>query len=299
MKRDAGLWFAHYVLRTQIERFRRYLRITEVGMIVVKAGGGEGLDMGAVCADVAELVARGERVVLVHGGSHETNVVSDKLGHPPRFVTSVSGHTSRYTDRETLEIFAMVAGGRINKLLVERLQQLGVNAIGLSGLDGRLLEAKRKSSLRIVEHGKRKVLRGEYSGKIERVNVSLLKALLEAGYVPVVAPLAISFESEAVNVDGDRAAAAIGAALRAERVVILSNVPGLLRDVADEGSLIAHVPLGRAEEYLDRYAKGRMKRKLLGAVEALRDGVGQVIIADGRVERPLYQALNGQGTIVE
>ncbi|MCP4535900.1 MAG: [LysW]-aminoadipate kinase [Chloroflexi bacterium] len=267
-------------------------------MIVVKAGGGEGLDMETVCADVAELVTRGEQVVLVHGGSHETNVISEKLGHPPRFVTSVSGHSSRYTDRETLEIFAMVVAGRINKLLVERLQQLGVDAVGLSGLDGRLLEAKRKSALRIVENGKRKVLRGEYSGKIERVNAGLLQTLLDAAYTPVVAPLAISYESEGLNVDGDRVAAAIGAALKADKVIILTNVPGLLRDVDDEGSLVSHIPMEEAEAYLDRYAKGRMKRKILGAVEALRDGVGQVIVADGRVVQPLHWALTGQGTVI-
>ena len=268
-------------------------------MIVVKAGGGKGVDMEAVCADVAEIAKQGEQVVLVHGGSHETNVISEQLGHPPRFVTSISGHTSRYTDRQTLEIFAMVVAGRINKLLVEQLQRLGVNAVGLSGLDGRLLEAKRKSALRIVEGGKRKILRGEYSGKIEQVNTPLLRALLEAGYVPVVAPLAISHQSEALNVDGDRVAAAIGSALKAQTVIILSNVPGLLRDVEDDTSLIHHIPASQAEEYLDRYARGRMKRKILGAVEALRDGAGRVIIADGRVAQPLQQALAGQGTIVQ
>lgn len=267
-------------------------------MIVVKAGGGKGLDMQAVCADVAELVTQGQQIILVHGGSHETNVISEKLGHPPRFVTSVSGHSSRYTDRETLEIFAMVAAGRINKLLVERLQQLGVNALGLSGLDGRLLEGKRKSTLRIVENGKRKVLRGEYSGKIERVNAGLLRLLIKAGYTPVVAPLAISYESEAVNVDGDRAAAAIGAGLKAQTLVILTNVPGLLRDVADVSTLIPHVPLAQAEEHLEHYAQGRMKRKLLGAIEALHDGVEKVIIADGRVAQPLRLALAGQGTVI-
>ena len=267
-------------------------------MIVVKAGGGKGLDMEAVCTDVAELVRQGEPIILVHGGSHETNVISEKLGHPPRFVTSVSGHVSRYTDRETLEVFAMVIAGRINKLLVERLQQLGINAIGLSGLDGRLLEGKRKSTLRIIEDGKRKVLRGEYSGVIERVNARLLRTLLEAGYVPVVAPLAISHENEALNVDGDRAAAAIGSALKAQTVVILSNVPGLLRDFPDESTLIPHIPLAQAEEYLERYAQGRMKKKILGAVEALRDGVDQVVIADGRVTQPLRRALAGQGTVI-
>jgi acetylglutamate/LysW-gamma-L-alpha-aminoadipate kinase len=267
-------------------------------MIVIKAGGGQGLDTEAVVADVADLVAQGETVVLVHGGSHETNVISEQLGHPPRFVTSESGHTSRYTDRETLEIFVMVTAGKINKLLVERLQQLGVNALGLSGLDGRLLEGRRKSFLRIVEGNKRKILRGEYSGVIEQVNAPLLRALLDAGYVPVIAPNAISYESEALNVDGDRAAAAIAAALRAETLLILTNVPGLLRDVEDEDSLITQIPAAQAEDYLERYAQGRMKRKVLGAVEALREGVGRVILADGRVAHPVRQALAGQGTVV-
>ncbi len=268
-------------------------------MIVIKAGGNGGLDVDAVCADIAELVQKGEQVILVHGGSHETNVISEKLGHPPRFVTSVSGHVSRYTDRETLEIFTMVTAGRINKLLVERLQQLGVNAIGLSGLDGRLLEGRRKDVLRIVENGRRKILRGDYSGKIERVNVTLLRTLLEAGYVPVVAPLAISYQSEALNVDGDRVAAAISVALKAQTLIILSNVPGLLRRFPDESTVISHIPLARAEEHLDRYAQGRMKKKLLGAIEALRDGVGRVVIADGRVACPLHRALAGQGTVMQ
>jgi acetylglutamate/LysW-gamma-L-alpha-aminoadipate kinase len=268
-------------------------------MIVVKAGGSKGVAIEAVCNDVAELVQHGEQVVLVHGGSHETNILAEKLGHPPRFVTSPSGHSSRYTDREALEIFTMVAGGRINKSLVVRLQQLGVNAVGLCGLDGRLLEGKRKSSLRIVENGKCKILHGEYSGTIEQVNTGLLVSLLAAGYVPVVAPLAISYESEAMNVDGDRAAAAIASALNAETVVILSNVPGVLRDVSDESTVIPRIPLLQAQSYLERYAKGRMKRKVLGAVEALNDGVQQVIISDGRIAKPVQQALAGAGTVIQ
>jgi acetylglutamate/LysW-gamma-L-alpha-aminoadipate kinase len=268
-------------------------------MIVVKMGGGEGLDPGPVCVDIAALIESGEQVVLAHGGSHKTNVISEQLGHPPRFVTSPSGHTSRYTDRETLEIFAMVTAGLINKLLVERLQGLGVNAFGLSGLDGRLLEGPRKDKLRIVENGKRLILRGEYSGIIERVNDGLLRTLLDGGYVPVVAPLAISTESEALNVDGDRVAGAIASALQADTLIILSNVPGLLRDFPDEDTLIEHVPQAQAPSYLERYAQGRMKRKVLGAIEALQEGVGRVIIADGRVEQPLRRALDGHGTVID
>ena len=267
-------------------------------MIVVKAGGNVGLDTDAACADVAHVTQEGTQLLLVHGGSHETNVISEKLGHPPRFITSTSGHVSRYTDRQTLEIFAMVTSGRINTLLVEQLQQLGVNAFGLTGLDGRLLQAKRKGTLRIVEDGKRKVLRGDYSGVIQRVDVTLLETLLSAGYVPVVAPLAISAAGEALNVDGDRVAAAIASAVGAETLVILSNVPGLLRDFPDEGTLIGRIPRDHAQEYMDRYAQGRMKKKLLASIEALAGGVGRAVIADGRVDQPLRRALSGQGTVI-
>ena len=267
-------------------------------MIVIKIGGSEGIDIESVCADVAGLVRDGRSVVVVHGGSHESTEIGEKLGHPPRFVTSVSGHSSRFTDRETMEILAMVMGGRINKTLVERLQRLEVDAVGLSGIDGRLLEAVRKPTLRIVEGGKRLVLRGEFSGRIERVNAPLLAALLDAGYTPVVAPFAISTESEMVNVDGDRAAAAIGAALGAEAVVLLTNVPGLLRDVDDPASRVPAVPADEADVALERIAKGRMKRKVLGAVEAVRGGVGRVILADGRVSQPVRRALAGEGTVV-
>ena len=270
----------------------------EAKMIVIKVGGSKGLDLQAVCDDVATLVRQGERLVLVHGGSQETNDISEKLGHPPRFVTSASGHVSRYSDRETMEIFAMVVGGRINTLLVERLQRCGVNALGLTGLDGRLLEAQRKSTLRVIENGKSLVLRGDHSGHIERVNVTLLELVLQAGYLPVIAPLAISTEGEALNVDGDRVAGAVGAALRAEAVIILSNVPGLLRDFPDETSLIHSIPLHQAQEFMERYAQGRMKKKIIGAVEALREGAKRVVIADGRVAQPILHALQGHGTVL-
>lgn len=267
-------------------------------MIVVKMGGGEGLGSESLCADVAALVKGGQRLVLVHGGSHETNVLSAKLGQPPRFVTSLSGYQSRFTDRETLEIFAMVVAGKLNKLLVERLQGLGVNAVGLSGLDGRLLEGQRKSVLKIREEGKSKVLRGDWSGTVERVNVGLLQLLLDNGYTPVVAPLASSQEGEMVNVDADRAAAAIASALQAETLVILSNVPGLLSRFPDESSLVPFIRRDRVEEYA-AYAQGRMKKKVLGAQEALEGGVGRVILADGRIEAPLSQALTGRGTVIQ
>ncbi|MBC7224685.1 MAG: [LysW]-aminoadipate kinase [Anaerolineae bacterium] len=267
-------------------------------MIVVKAGGNGRVDFQAVCDDTAALVQQGEQVVLVHGGSYDVDVVSAQLGKPPHYVSSPSGVVSRFTDRETMEIFTMVVAGRVNKLLVEALQQRGVDAIGLCGLDGRLLVAKRKEVLRVVENGRQRVLRGDHSGTIQEVRVDLLQALLAAGLTPVVAPVAISPEGEMLNVDGDRAAAAIAAAMHAERLVILSNVPGLLRNPQDESTLIPHIPRNQAAVHLERYAQGKMKKKLIGTMEALQSGVAQVVIADGRVPHPLQRALAGQGTVI-
>ena len=267
-------------------------------MIVVKVGGGAGIDYDALCADIAELGKAGRRLVLVHGGSHETNLLAERLGHPPRFVTSPSGYSSRYTDRETLEIFMMAYAGKMNKLIVERLQRLGVGAVGLSGLDGRVLEGQRKAAIRIVEDGKQKILRDDWTGTVERVNGGLLRLLLEAGYLPVVAPLASSYAGEAVNVDGDRAAAAVAAALGAETLLLLSNVPGLLRAFPDEASLIPRIARAEVEEYLP-VAQGRMKKKVLGAAEALAGGVGRVILGDARSAQPISKALAGAGTVIE
>lgn len=266
-------------------------------MIVIKIGGVNGVNIDAVISDIAAHVKAGKKLIVVHGGSDETNAISEQLGHPAKFVTAVSGFTSRYTDRTTLEIFAMVTNGKINTILVEKLQKAGVNAIGLSGVDGKLMVAKRKDSIRIVENGKQRILRDDYTGKIEIVNRDLLHLLIDAGYMPVIAPLAISPEGDALNVDADRAAAMIAGAVNAEQLIILSNVPGLLRNFPDESSLIAHIDKAKVDQSIE-FAEGRMKKKVLGASEALSLGVGQVVFADGRIDQPLTSALQGKGTVI-
>ncbi|NPV09876.1 MAG: [LysW]-aminoadipate kinase [Anaerolineae bacterium] len=266
-------------------------------LVVVKVGGSEGIDYDAVCGDLARLLKEGRRAILVHGGSAETNRLAEKLGHPPEFITSESGFESRRTDRETIEIFEMAYCGRMNKMIVEKLQALGVNAVGLSGLDGRLLEGPRKKAIRALVGGKRVLIRDDLSGRVDTVNVGLLTLLLDAGYTPVVSPPAISHENEAINVDGDRAAAAIAEAMGAEVLVLLSNVPGLLRSFPDESTLIRRVDVADADAYME-FAQGRMKVKVLGAVEAVRAGVGRVVLADARVDEPIRRALAGEGTTV-
>ncbi len=266
-------------------------------MLVVKIGGSQGVELDAVCSDIAELVSQHQPVVIVHGGSAETNEISEKLGFPPRFVTNQSGFTSRYTDRNTLEIFAMVTNGRINTLLVERLQRAGVNAIGLSGLDARLMVAKRKDAIRIVENGRQRILRDDYTGKIETVNGEFLAMLINSGLTPVISPLAMSADGIALNVDADRAAAMIAGAVKADELIILTNVPGLMRNYPDESSVIPHIPRNGLEQALS-LAEGRMKKKVLGASEALELGVPKIIFADGRVEHPVRNALSGSGTVI-
>ena len=263
-------------------------------MIVVKVGGGAGIDVRAVLEDVARLHRGGEQVVLVHGASDETNRLSERLGIPPRFVTSVSGHVSRFTDPETLDVFAM-ASGKMNLRVVEELQKLGCNAVGLTGVDGRLLEGSRKEAVKAVVDGKRVMMRGDHTGTVEHVNASLLLLLLDHRYLPVVTVPAITYEGDAVNADADRAAAAIAGALEAQVLVILSNVPGLLRDVQDPATLVARVP----RDELDKaaaYAQGRFKKKILGAEAALAAGVGRVVFADANLEEPVSNALAGGGT---
>ena len=267
-------------------------------MLVVKIGGGSGTQIEPAVADLTEILHAGRKVILVHGASGETNALAEKLGKPPRFVTSVSGIESRYTDRETLEIFEMAYCGKANKAVVEAFQRRGINAVGLSGLDGRIFEGKRKDTLTVFEGGKRKVLRGDYTGKVERVNADLVTLLLNHGYLPVLCPPASSYEGEAVNVDGDTASAMLAAAVKAEEFIMLSNVPGLLRDLTDPTSLVARIPAKAIEEFMP-LAHGRMKRKLMAAAIALGAGVGRVILASANIEHPVTSALAGRGTIIQ
>lgn len=266
--------------------------------MVIKVGGGKGIDLDPITRQMARVIERGERVVLVHGGSHETDVLSEKLGHPARTITSPSGHVSRRTDRATLEIFEMAYCGKINKSVVEMLRRLGVDSIGLSGIDGGLWRASRKEAIRSIEEGRVLIIRDDLSGKVESVDDGLLRLLLEAGRTPVLTPPAITDDGIAVNVDADRAAAATAVALRADELLLLSNVPGVLRDPGDPASVIESASAGGIEA-LREAALGRMRNKVLAAEEAIEGGVGRVVIGSALGDDAIERARQGAGTLLE
>lgn len=264
--------------------------------IVMKVGGAEGNAIEGLVADVARLRAAGRAVVIVHGGSGETDALAERLGHPPRFLESPSGQRSRDTDRTTLETFAM-ATALVNRRLVEALRGAGVDAIGMSGLDAGLVTGRRKAQTRAVRDGRTVVVRDQWTGRPAAVRAALLESLLSAGLVPVIAPVIGSEVGEMLNVDGDRLAALVASSLEASDLLLLTNVHGILRDLTDPRSLIERLTPDELER-LGPVVQGRMKKKVMGAVEALSAGVGRVVIATSQGETPVDHALRGHGTVI-
>lgn len=260
-------------------------------LLVVKLGGGEGLDLHAACADLAAIGKR-RPIVVVHGVSAIMNRLCLESGVEVQSLTSPSGHSSRYTPPAVRDIYIRAAE-LANAQVETALQERGITAIGFVGEDV-ALRAKRKTAIRAVVKGRARVVRDDHSGSITDVDTALLRRALARAQAPVLPPMAQSSDG-LLNIDGDRAAAAVAGALEAETLVILSNVGGLYRRFPDESSLVADVPMTRINSALE-WAQGRMKRKVLAAQEALTQGVGRVIIADGRVDDSVSRALAGAGT---
>lgn len=256
-------------------------------MITIKIGGSVVDNLHPTTISDIKKVAEKEGVILVHGGGKEVTKVSEQLGKEPKFVVSPSGIKSRYTDKETAEIFTMVMSGKINKTIVRLLQKNGVNAIGLSGVDAKVLQAERKKKLLIVnEKGRKQAIDGGFTGKITEVNSKFVKSLLEQGYTPVISPIAISEESDFLNVDGDRAAAYVAGKVQTDKVLFITNVDGLLMD----DKLVTELSLAEAKEIRPKVGFG-MEKKILAATEALDMGVKEALIANGQKENPISAAI--------
>nr|MDO8090536.1 [LysW]-aminoadipate/[LysW]-glutamate kinase [Candidatus Sigynarchaeota archaeon] len=265
-------------------------------MIITMKIGGAMVDKGIenLIEDIANL-SKEHRIVIVHGGGPQINEIAKRLGKKPVYVTSPSGFKSRFTDKETRDISIMAMAGRVNKKIVATLWKNGIPTVGLTGLDGKTLIAKRKDKIVAVENGRKRVIRGDYSGKIEEVDGRLLNLILENGYVPVVAPIGISYENEPVNLDGDRAAVHVAKAVKANIFISLTDVQGVIID----GKVIQSLDRQEAEKILKKVGGG-MRKKIFAALEALNLGVKPVVICSGLEKNPISSALTLKtGTVIE
>jgi [amino group carrier protein]-L-2-aminoadipate 6-kinase len=265
-------------------------------LLVVKMGGSI-LKEGASTDLVTDLkgVLKENQVVLVHGGGAEVTEIAKKLGKEQQFIMSPEGFRSRYTDKETIEIYTMVMAGKINKQIVLALQSQGIKAVGLTGLDAAILQAERKARLIAVdERGRKRVMDGGYTGKITKVDTELVTLLLGKGYVPIVTPIALSEAYEPLNVDGDRTAAIIAGSLKADKLILLTDVEGLTL----KGERISKIAQSEVKEVLGCIGAG-MSTKVHAATEALSQGVGEVLITSGTTQNPISAALKHEtGTVI-
>jgi len=262
--------------------------------VVVKIGGAKAVDPAGAVADVADLVADGEPVAVVHGGSTAVDGLLDRLGIDPTYVETPDGVVGRFTDEETMEAFTM-AMGRVNTELVATFREAGVDARETDGVDGGLITGARKSAVRVVEDGKKKIKRGDHSGRIESVNNELLETLLADGYTPVAGPPMLADDGVPVNTDADRAAAAVAGALGAT-LVVLTDVAGVYADPDDPSTLIESVTTPAEYEALTDSAEGFMTKKVMAATEALERGASEVVVADANADAPVTTALGESGT---
>jgi acetylglutamate/LysW-gamma-L-alpha-aminoadipate kinase len=267
-------------------------------VIVVKIGGAAAVDPEGALADVAAVAGSDDHdeIAVVHGGSTAVDDLLDRLEIEPNYVETPAGVTGRFTDEATMEAFAMAMCG-VNAELVASLRGAGADAVGMSGVDGGLLTGPRKSAVRVVEDGKRKIKRGDHSGRIERVDGDLLRTLVAGGRVPVVGPPMLADDGVPVNTDADRAAAAVAAELGAD-LVLLTDVAGVYADPDDPDTRVESAATPDGFAALEEAAEGFMRRKVMAVAEALEGGARSAVVADANAERPVRSALAGDGTRV-
>lgn len=262
-------------------------------MLLIKVGGGANINLEGVARDVAGL---DDQILIVHGANALRDELAARLGVEKQELTSVSGYTSVYSDEPLIDVMLMAYSGLRNKRFVELLHQNGVNAVGLSGLDGALVRGMRNKGIRVREGGKTLIKR-DLSGKPVAVNRKLLGWLLANGLTPVVTSPIIDERNVAINTENDDIVSLLALALRPTWVIQLIEAPGLLEDPDDPASVVPLVPPQQLARWEDQVA-GRMKRKLkaIGQITQVR-GM-KVLIADGRTEKPISDAMAGKGTVI-
>ena len=266
-----------------------YIKKFNGKIVVIKYGGNAMINeqlKEQVMEDIALLWLIGVKVVLVHGGGPEINEMMQKLGKHPEFVDGL-----RVTDKETVDIVQMVLAGKVNKSLVTLLQMKGGHAVGLSGMDGGMIEAQFKDE------------RLGYVGKITKIRPQPITDLLEKNYIPVVSTVASDRSGNVYNINGDTAAAYIAGALGAERLFMMTDIAGILRDKDDPSTLIPSITVEEAGKLYDEgVISGGMIPKVDCCIEAINRGVKNVVIMDGRVPHSILMELltdEGAGTMVK
>ncbi len=264
-----------------------YIKRYNGKIVVVKYGGNAMINeelKQQVMEDIVLLWLIGVKIVLVHGGGPEINEMMEKLGKKPVFVDGL-----RVTDKETVDIVQMVLAGKVNKTLVNLLEMKGGKAMGISGMDGRLIAAEPKSEAL------------GYVGKIRKIHITPVLDLLEKGYIPVISTLGCDKLGNAYNINGDTAAAYIAGALSAERLIMMTDIDGILRDRNDSTTLIRELTVEEAKRlHDDGVISGGMIPKVDCCVEAIEKGVKNVTIMDGRVSHAILMELltnEGAGTM--
>ena len=255
-------------------------------IVVVKYGGNAMVNeqlKQQVMEDIVLLWLIGVKIVLVHGGGPEISELMERLGKKPEFIDGL-----RVTDKETVDIVQMVLAGKVNKTLVNLLEMKGGKAIGLSGMDGRLIEAKPRDE------------KLGYVGDVEKIHVKPITDLLGNGYIPVISTIGCDRGGNAYNINGDTAAAHIAGALGAERMILMTDIAGILRDKNDPSTLIPEMTLSQARELRETgVISGGMIPKVDCCVTALHEGVKNAVIMDGRVPHSILMELltnEGAGT---
>lgn len=263
-------------------------------MYIIKVGGGAAINVAGVAADLAELDAP---AVVVLGANAVRDDIAERLGTPRQTITSQSGYTSVFSDEAAIDAILMGYAGVRASRFVEMCQRRGVNAVSLTGLDGRAVQGERNKGIRVREGGKTLIKR-DFSGKPRAANAGLLRLLVDNGYTPVLTIPIVDERGFAINSENDDIVNVLQASLNADRIIQLIEAPGFLDDASDETSVVPSMSKAEVDRR-EAAVEGRIKRKMLALKNLLEQGSPEVIMADGRVEHPLKDAMAGKGTVIK
>ena len=262
-------------------------------MMLIKIGGGKNINVEGIIADLAQDTGP---YIIVHGANVLRDELAIRLNKPQQTITSVSGYTSVFSTHDSIDLLMMAYAGVKNKRIVEMCQKYGINAIGLTGIDGKLIQGKRNTGIRVYENNKLKI-KHDLSGKPQQVNTGLLELLLHNGYIPVITVPIIDEYNQAINSENDDLVALVQNAILAETVIEFIEAPGLLADSNNPATVIKKISKNELQ-IREEQTQGRIRRKIHALKKIADAGETKIIIADGRVDHPLKKALEEYGTII-